>query len=232
MSDKYTRIRICDTCGKSEQVRKDNKSTTCKNCSLKPKVRPCEYCGILFPVSKRTKYCSDKCKEENSYKFIILKCEVCDKEYETHAYRAETSKYCGKECWSRRGHRTCKHCGKEFGTVGHYGKIYCSRSCSDADMVGEKAARWKDGKSLERERARLSGKLTRWKKAVKDRDGNKCTKCGSGHYLHAHHIKSFSEFPELAAELSNGITLCELCHSVAHGRWIGPKCRKYRWDEL
>ena len=186
-------------------------------------------CEVLFPVNKHVKYCSNECKEKDTIKKIILNCVVCKKDYKIHPYRSKTSKYCGKECWSRRAHKICKNCGKEFGTVGHYGKEFCSRLCKDATMVGDKAPAWKDGRSLDRERARYSGKLTRWKKAVKERDGNKCTECGSDQYLHAHHIKSFSEFPELADDVSNGITLCEFHHSVVHGRWIGAKSRNQRW---
>lgn len=61
-------------------------------------------------------------------------------------------------------------------------------------------------------------KLRKWSKAVRDRDGHKCTKCGSLKYLHAHHkvpielcIDSEIEF-----DTSNGITLCAKCHKAIH----------------
>lgn len=163
---------------------------------------------------------------------VILTCIACAKPYETHAHRAGTSKYCSKECWSTRAHKTCKHCGVVFGTVGHFGQTYCSKACSSKAMVGELAPSWKDGKSLERNRARQSGALAKWRSVVRERDGNRCTACGVSEHLHVHHVKPFSEFPELATMVDNGITLCEFCHSVTHGRWVGAKVRASRWQEF
>jgi len=50
---------------------------------------------------------------------------------------------------------------------------------------------------------------------VRERDGA-CVKCGSTEYLHAHHVKPKSLFPELAKDPNNGITLCAKHHREAH----------------
>ncbi len=56
-----------------------------------------------------------------------------------------------------------------------------------------------------------------WAKQVKDRDG-KCAHCGTTDNLHAHHIKSRAEYPELINNLDNGMTLCYGCHRKEHER--------------
>ena len=56
-----------------------------------------------------------------------------------------------------------------------------------------------------------------WKRAVKKRDGNTCRQCGVTINLHAHHIKPRSKYPELTAEIDNGITLCGNCHARLTG---------------
>lgn len=165
-------------------------------------------------------------------KRVTLKCVVCGNSYEKFAYMASTSKYCSKQCWAKRGHRKCEGCGVVFGSDGHYGKKYCSKACAAKVMVGEKAASWKDGNSLKRNRGRLSWALAVWRQSVKSRDLFRCVKCGNEEHLHAHHVKNYSEHPELATDVNNGVTLCEICHSNEHGRWIGPKSRSHCWIKL
>lgn len=65
--------------------------------------------------------------------------------------------------------------------------------------------------------------FNKWSTDIKKRDNYTCQDCGSKNkkYLQAHHIKSWSEFPHLRYELSNGITLCTKCHAKHH-----PKIRK------
>ena len=67
-----------------------------------------------------------------------------------------------------------------------------------------------------REQLRITPEYIAWAKAVKVRDNFKCQECGAGGKLHSHHIKRWSEFPELRYDLSNGITLCKPCHQTKH----------------
>lgn len=56
-----------------------------------------------------------------------------------------------------------------------------------------------------------------WRKAVFERDGYACVSCNSTvNKLHAHHIKSFDEYPELRVDIDNGLTLCTSCHNKHH----------------
>ena len=68
-----------------------------------------------------------------------------------------------------------------------------------------------------RELADLTGwDLYKWANAVKSRDNNLCKKCISSENLEAHHIKPKAEYPQLALQVENGITLCKDCHKKEH----------------
>ncbi len=78
-----------------------------------------------------------------------------------------------------------------------------------------------DMRALDKEakaRVRKSYEYAQWRIAVFVRDNWTCQKCGarSGNgketYLEAHHIKSYTKYPELRFEISNGITYCLKCH--------------------
>jgi len=56
----------------------------------------------------------------------------------------------------------------------------------------------------------------RWRREVYRRDNNTCQHCGATVGLHAHHILSYNEYPELRFDIDNGITLCTVCHALEH----------------
>lgn len=60
---------------------------------------------------------------------------------------------------------------------------------------------------------------SKWAKAVKDRDGWMCQKCGKGKLgrLQAHHINDYWNYPKLRFSVENGVTLCHACHGKFHG---------------
>lgn len=79
---------------------------------------------------------------------------------------------------------------------------------------------WKGGTTPERQRVYRS---QAWKKSVRAaylRDGYTCQRCGApkrGHKgLHAHHIRSWAEYPELRLDTDNLVTLCSRCHAWVH----------------
>jgi hypothetical protein len=62
----------------------------------------------------------------------------------------------------------------------------------------------------------LQSKWLRVKRAAFERDGYKCQICGSQKDLCGHHVKEKAQYPELAYEVSNIITLCKHCHAKQH----------------
>ena len=59
--------------------------------------------------------------------------------------------------------------------------------------------------------------LKSWSNMIKKLDNNMCKNCDSKEKLNAHHIQPKSEFPDMALDVNNGVTLCEECHSKVHG---------------
>ena len=155
-------------------------------------------------------------------------CDLCGQSFSVKKYRAESARYCSKQCWSKRSppvSGSCAHCGSSFVAGASLGQRFCSRSCSRKSMVGPRATAWKGGKAAHIRRAAYRGDLAKWRRAVFVRDGWACTRCGSRGILHAHHIKPLAQYPALALDVSNGIALCVPCHEAEHGRKIASPAR-------
>jgi 5-methylcytosine-specific restriction endonuclease McrA len=72
---------------------------------------------------------------------------------------------------------------------------------------------WKGGISRTYKIGYYSTEYKEWRKKVFERDDYTCQDCGiKNTYLTAHHIKSFTYYPELRFDLDNGKALCEDCH--------------------
>lgn len=84
-------------------------------------------------------------------------------------------------------------------------------------MSGENSPLWRGGVSPYTKRIRASRDFADWRKKVFERDDYTCQRCGNnGGKLHPHHIKSFTKYPSLRFETSNGSTLCVKCHRLFH----------------
>ena len=70
-----------------------------------------------------------------------------------------------------------------------------------------------------------------WRESVFARDRFTCKKCGEQkiHKFKAHHVKNFSQYPELRFAIDNGITFCEKCHTKFHKKF-GYK--NNNWEQL
>lgn len=83
-------------------------------------------------------------------------------------------------------------------------------------LKGEKSYMWiKDREKVKKfENQHNDPEYKQWKRAVKNRDEEKC-KIGNencGGKIEVHHILSWKEYPELRYEINNGITLCHAHH--------------------
>jgi len=109
------------------------------------------------------------------------------------------------------GNYICLGCGKELANRHPKNKL-CVK-CFGESISGENHYNWKGGITEPNQAFRNSQAYKNWRKAVFEKDNYTCVWCGvRGYKLNADHIKSFSEYPELRVEISNGRTLCIDCH--------------------
>jgi 5-methylcytosine-specific restriction endonuclease McrA len=93
-----------------------------------------------------------------------------------------------------------------------------TRSKMSVAHKGENASNWRGGITPLSKRIRGSIEIRLWRESVFARDNWTCQGCGgaSGNgkkiFLESHHIKSFSQYPELRFVIDNGLTLCKECH--------------------
>lgn len=86
--------------------------------------------------------------------------------------------------------------------------------------IGDKNPCWKGGITTEYHKIRTTIESRIWREAVLSRDNWTCQKYGTQEgKLHAHHIKSFSDYPELRFAIDNGITLSEKAHKEFHKKY-------------
>jgi len=92
-------------------------------------------------------------------------------------------------------------------------KISEARKTSSKTPRGEKHPNWK-GDKCKAKQERNDPKYHYWSRSVKNRDSWKCRISNKDCFgkVIAHHILSWSDFPELRYNINNGITLCQFHH--------------------
>lgn len=121
-----------------------------------------------------------------------------------------------------RGARNCQQCGSKFfkrktqSITVFWKQKFCSKECADKGGFRFQGKEHPNYHPEARRRSR-GGAHHQWVNAVVSRDKATCQKCGTQNVeLHAHHIKSYRDHPELRFDVSNGITLCFRCHWETH----------------
>jgi hypothetical protein len=95
-------------------------------------------------------------------------------------------------------------------------KISATKKASLKTVRGSQHHCWQGGTVTETQKIRASDEYITWRNAVWKRDGWACSQCGTHRSIVAHHIKPFSEFPELRFDVNNGQTLCRAHHILLH----------------
>jgi len=86
-------------------------------------------------------------------------------------------------------------------------------------LKGEKCYAWKGGITSKNLAIRNSIEYRLWRESVFARDNYTCQRCKKrGGELEAHHIKPFSDYPDLRFAIDNGITFCKKCHKIIDER--------------
>lgn len=140
-------------------------------------------------------------------------CVECGKEF--FDYKVHNRILCSKKCASKYqgrqkigenshfwkgGKPFCKDCGKQ---LTHYVSERCIKCAGIYKRI-----------DLCPEQKRNCNEYVKWRKSVYERDNHKCriyNKDCNGR-IEAHHILSWSQYPELRYEINNGITLCRAHH--------------------
>ena len=156
-----------------------------------------------------------------------------------HRNRFKSGKSCSPQTQFKKGHRLSLESEtkrRENISKGRIGIKFTETHCTNIskhrkgipnpkvsllmrERIGSKSPRWKGGITSLNKKLRASSMYQIWKHFVFLRDNFTCqnTNCPYcqnklGGNLHSHHIKKFSDFPDLRFKLGNGITLCEKFH--------------------
>lgn len=103
--------------------------------------------------------------------------------------------------------KKCVHCKEtylQFNPLNKYCSPQCLKNALNQKMKKKVALKKRDKKK----------KDTEWAIAVKERDGYRCTYCGSKDYLNSHHIFSRNNL-STRHDIDNGITLCAKHHTFS-----------------
>jgi hypothetical protein len=181
-----------------------------KKCQRCGKEFGCPY-GIGIKVWRKRKYCSLKCAKSRTTVLHSKKCQYCGKEFSCPKERSST-------LWKNRKFCSCKCFGLSGGGF-KKGHVPWNKGKPAPWAKGKNHWKWKGGFN-DVQNLRWCPEYEEWRRAVFKRDNYTCQRCQckptKENPLHAHHIKKFTDYPEIRFEINNGITLCKNCHLKKH----------------
>jgi hypothetical protein len=163
-----------------------------------PLTKLCAHCGTAFMVkpcelnNSRRRFCSRQCGRTS-------RCHGVN----NHLWRGGSVTM------------PCGTCGRPVSVIRSraHRQRYCSKACSAEGRTNRFAKRWQETpEQIERGRAANRKQYKEWRRAVLERDGRKCQRCGATTRLTAHHLVAWAKEPALRFDVNNGQTLCEPCH--------------------
>lgn len=210
----YRYPATCPSCGASRGWKKlHSLNSRCKSCSQQERfndtIIKTDYPNVDFNDSI-------KCEKPNRspkqrYRMTCLSC-ASDRGYLS----------------LRRSKRPCISCSKK--------QMHQSRTENEKLEIAKKISMTQTGQTVfsgfttkELDKQRGIFKSLGLSNSCFERDDYTCNKCSErGVTLHAHHMNSFSDFPDERFELYNLVTLCDSCHGEFHkifGRGINTKAQ-------
>ena len=200
---------------------------------LSRRIKICEKCGAEYtqPINlslkdwNERKYCSRNCANKSKVIWGSLTkiCKRCGKEFTKRYGYSQTqwdkAEYCSLNCakngskWTQESKD--KISGRNSPNFGKHPSI--ETRLKKSKHRGENAGNWQGGKTAQSFLIRHNINYKLWREAVFARDNWTCQKSGTrGGLLRAHHIFSFSKYPELRFAIDNGITLSDDNHKEFH----------------
>jgi len=196
----------------------------CRNCKKEFKT---------YPSRIKRNFCSRKCYfqfRKNKTIIQTKKCLICGEKFFIYLSKYQKGMFCSRKCkgMAQRGKNhfawkggikkhICIICGKIFyKNNDKFCSVKCYGKWQSINRIKDKHWNWKGGKDYENKKIRNNLEYGIWRKEIYKKDRWTCRICGSKKQIVAHHLKLFSEYPELRFDINNGITLCRSCHLKLH----------------
>jgi len=143
---------------------------------------------------------------------MIKQCLYCGEKFYVYDCISHLRKHCSKKCFLK---NRVYPIGKDHPRFGkkHSEETKLKMRMNRVDISGSKNPNWRGGIQEYNYKVRNSDEYKNWRNAIFKRDNYICQGCGQkGCKLEVHHIKKFSQHPDLRFDLYNGTTLCHECH--------------------
>lgn len=167
-----------------------------------------------FCVAKRKNAKIDFIDRSNGRKYYVMKCTYCGDDclVSTSNFKQNKDNFCNLSCANKAKNHPK---GKDHPSYGIRRPDVSKRMReNNPTKSGAENPNWKGGIS----KREISNRYKEWRRSIFGRDDSTCQLCGIRDSLEVHHIKKYSEYPELRFDICNGITFCKECHSSMKGK--------------